>query len=121
MYCFVNVKSTYDANNALSLMTQCVEEVRVWMTQSLLKLTEDKTDFLVISSPYFHESVCDTLLKVGDAVISSSVQCRNLGVIFDSKLDMKQHVALWSANQLCSSFERLALFANIYLKTHVQR
>ena len=46
---FVNVKSTNDANNALSLMTQCVEAVRVWMTQSLLKLNEDKTDFL--SSP----------------------------------------------------------------------
>ena len=80
MYCFFNVKSTNDANNALSLMTQCVEAVRVWMTQSLLKLNEDKTEFLVISSPYFHESVCDTSLKVGDVVISSSAQCRNLGV-----------------------------------------
>ena len=76
MYCFFNVKST------------------VWMTQSLLKLNEDKTEFLVISSPYFHESVCDASLKVGDAVISSSAQCRNLGVIFDSKLDMKKHVAM---------------------------
>ena len=76
MYCFFNVKSTYDANNTLSLMTQCVEAVRVWMTrvQSLLKLNEYKTEFLVISSPYFHESVCDTSLKVGDAVISSSAQ-----------------------------------------------
>ena len=79
---------------ALSLMTQCVEAVCVWMTKSLLKLNEDKAEFLVISSPYFHESVCDTSLKVGDAVMSSSAQCRNLGVIFDSKLDMKQHVAM---------------------------
>ena len=94
MYCFFNIKSTNDANNALSLMTQCVEAVRVWITQSLLKLNEDKTEFLVISSPYFHESVSDTSLKVGDVVISSSAQCRNLGVIFDSKLDMKKHVAM---------------------------
>ena len=57
-------------------------------------MTVDKMEFLVISSPYFHESVCDTSLKVGDAVISSSAQCRNLGVIFDFKLDMKQHVAM---------------------------
>ena len=93
MYCFFNVKSTNDASNALSMMTQCVEDVRVWMTQSLLKLNEDKTEFLVITSPHFQESVRDTSLKVGDAVISSSPQCRNLGVIFDSKLDMKQHVS----------------------------
>ena len=59
-----------------------------------LNSTKIKTEFLVISSPYFHESVCDTSLKVGDAVISSSAQCRNLGVIFDSKLDMKKHVAM---------------------------
>ena len=61
--------------------------------QSLLKLNEDKTEFLVISSPHFQESVCDTSLKVGDAIISSSALCRNLGVIFDSKSDMKHHVA----------------------------
>ena len=29
---FFNVKCTNDANNALSLMAQCVEDVRVWMT-----------------------------------------------------------------------------------------
>ena len=33
-------------------------------------------------------------MKVGDVVISSSAQCRNLGVIFDSKMDMKKHVAM---------------------------
>ena len=75
-------------------MTQCVEAMSVWMRQSLLKLNGDKMEFLVISSPHFQESVCDTSLKVGDVVISSSAQCRNLGVNFDSKLDMKQHVAM---------------------------
>ena len=91
MDCFFNVKSTNDANNALSLMTQCVEDMCVWMTQSLLK--DDNSQFLVISSPHSQESVHDTSLTVGDVVISSSVQCRNRGVMFGSKLDMKQHVA----------------------------
>ena len=50
---------------------------------------DHKIDKIVISSPHFQESVCDTSLKVGDAVISSSVRCHNLGVIFDSKSDMK--------------------------------
>ncbi len=63
------------------------------MTQSLLKLNEDKTEFLVISSPHFQQLVRGTSLTVGDAVINSTVQCRNLGVIFDSKMDMKQHVS----------------------------
>ena len=44
-----------------------------------LKLNENKTEFLVTSSPYFQESVHDTSLKVRDAV-----KCHNLGVIFNS-------------------------------------
>ena len=87
------MKSTDGANRALSLMTQCVEDVRTWMTQSLLKLNEDKTEFLVVSSPYYQEIVRHTTMAVGDAVISSSEQCRNLGVIFDSKMNLKQHVS----------------------------
>ncbi len=93
IYCFFDVKSTNDANSSLSALTQCVEAVRNWMTQALLKLNDDKTEFLVISSPYYQESVRHTSLKVGDAVISSSEQCRNLGVIFDSKMNLKQHVS----------------------------
>ena len=34
----------------LSLMTQCVEAVRVWMTQSLLKLNE-RQNRIPLSSP----------------------------------------------------------------------
>ena len=119
MYCFFDVKSTNEANNALSVLTQCVEDVRIWMTQSLLKLNEDKTEFLVISSPYYQELVRHTTLKVGDAVISSSEQCRNLGVIFDSKMNLKQHVSSVCRSAF-SSFEKSALFADIYQMTHVQ-
>jgi hypothetical protein len=93
IYTFFNVKSSTDANDALSALTKCIEDVRVWMTQSLLKLNEDKTEFLVISSPYYQESVSKTSLNVGDAVITSAEHCRNLGVVFDSKMDMKKHVA----------------------------
>ena len=120
MYCFCNVKSTNDANNALSLMTQCVEAVRVWITQCLIKLNKDKTEFLVISSPYFHESVCDTSPKVGDAVISSSAQCRNLGVIFDSKLDMKQHVAMVCRSALFQ-LRKIGIIRKYFSDDHVQR
>ena len=85
LYCFY-VKSTNDPNNSLSVMTHCVEDVRVWMTQSLLiKRDEDKTESLVLSSPYYR----DSSLKVEDAAISGFVQCHNLGCIFDSKCDMK--------------------------------
>ena len=93
IYCFFNPKSPTDAGNALSILTRCIDDVRAWMNQALLKLNEDKTEFLVISSPYHQENLRNTSITVGDAVITSATQCRNLGVIFDAKLDMKPHVA----------------------------
>ena len=62
------------------------------MKQSLLKLNEDKTEFLTIASPFHHDKLSRTSLSVGDAAINSSSQCRNLGIIFDCNLNMKQHV-----------------------------
>ena len=93
IYCFFKAKSPSSADNALVALTSCIDDVRAWMTQALLKLNEDKTEFLVLSSPYYQENLCNISAKVGDAVITSATQCRNLGVIFDSKLDMKAHVA----------------------------
>ncbi len=93
IYCFFNVKSSTDADNALASLTKCVEDVRAWMTQSLLKLNDDKTEFLVMSSPHFQQTVCKKSMTIGDAVINSTQQCRNLGVTFDARMDLKKHVA----------------------------
>ena len=93
LYCFFDTKSSTEAASALSAMMKCIEDVQAWMGQSRLKLNEDKTEFLVVSSPYYQETVRKISLQMGDVVIKAAAKCRNLGVIFDSKLDMKDHVA----------------------------
>ena len=109
LYCFFNVKSSTDAGSALSAMMICIQDVQAWMSQSLLKLNEDKTEFLVVSSPHCQEYVKNITLRVGDVEVISCKKCRNLGVIFDSKLDMKDHVA-----SVCrSSFFQLRKISSI--------
>lgn len=63
------------------------------MVQARLKLNHDKTEFLVITSPYYLDKLDKTLLNVGGTALSPSKVCRNLGVLFDHYLNMKLHVS----------------------------
>ena len=63
------------------------------MLRNKLKLNQDKTELLVISSKYRPRPPLD-YIQVGDEVIKSSKQARNLGVGFDQYLDFKEHVKI---------------------------
>ena len=64
-----------------------------WMLCNKLKLNQDKTELLVISSKYRPRPPLD-YIRVGEEVIKSSKQARNLGVGFDQYLDFKEHVKI---------------------------
>ncbi len=72
-------------------MEQCVCKIREWMAQNFLKLNDDKTEVVLISSD---KSLHKTFppVKVGNEIISCSQDARNIGVIFDSKMNMESHV-----------------------------
>lgn len=62
------------------------------MSTHMLKLNDDKTEFLFISSSYFQNHFPDLSFLIGDATIRKSVTARNLGVMFDSTLSMSKQV-----------------------------
>ena len=109
IYYYFDAKSETSAVNSRILIENCIEEIREWMTQSRLKLNDDKTEFLVISLPYYKNKLKDVCLNIGDSQIQTSPHCRNLGVIFDSNMDMKKHVA----NVCRSSFYQLRNIGSI--------
>ena len=77
-------------------MQSCVDDVKLWMTQNKLQLNEGKTEALLIdpqNSPNLPLSI-----TIGQNDICFSRSVRNLGVIFDDKLSMKQQV-----NKICQS------------------
>ena len=51
IYCKFNLKS---ADEELKLITTYIVDVRSWMIKNKLKLNDDKTEFLVISSPSYY-------------------------------------------------------------------
>ena len=69
----------------------CVKDIGDWMLRNKLKLNQDKTELLAISSKYRPRPPLD-YIRVGEEVIKSSKQARNLGVGFDQYLDFKEPV-----------------------------
>ena len=47
LYCLFDVDS---CDVALTSVTNCIQDVRSWMIRSKLKINDDKTEFLVLSS-----------------------------------------------------------------------
>ena len=69
---------------ALHCLEACLEDVRVRMVANKLKLNEDKTEFMVITSQHYHTLYqhVGPLLSKGVEVIKATAALRNLGVTF---------------------------------------
>ena len=81
-------------NNIISQLENCIEDIRAWMKLNLLKLNDDKTEMLVITSRPSTSQSLNISVKVGDQYINPSDEPpKNLGVIFDSTCSLKDHVA----------------------------
>ena len=68
-------------------------DVKSWMTSNSLKLNDDKTEVMLVSSPQMAAkiNVPDTM-AVGNATVPFSRTVRNLGVTLDNHLEMIDHV-----------------------------
>ena len=86
---------SFDADQAsetLDKMMACICDIRSWMIRNKLKINDDKTEFLILSSPRSNFKF-DSSLVIGNCEIDPSSSCRNLGVLFDNRLSMDKHVA----------------------------
>ena len=72
----------------------CISDVKVWVVQNKLQLNDDKTEILLIGSAL--EIDLPSSVRVGQSDISFSSAARNIGVIFDSELALREQV-----NKLC--------------------
>lgn len=78
--------------HAVQILEKCILEIRSWMANHRLKLNDDKTEFITISSPHNNREMNSLNIKIGDETIIASRSVRNLGVIFDSVFNMENHV-----------------------------
>ena len=55
-----------DLNQAIAAVELCVHRIQAWMTQHQLKLNENKTDLLLVSSRHMARNIAAPSLHVGD-------------------------------------------------------
>ena len=78
------VSDAFSVQCAVAKLEGCISSVRGWMRKHMLKLNDEKTEFLII----YRNSVSKVFfpITVGDEPIQSSVCARNLDALFDQAM-----------------------------------
>ena len=83
---------------ALHRVEACIADIQKWMCRNRLKLNDDKTVVMLFSSKHnitFKEGIN---VRIGESIITPTLQVQNLGVTYDMTMTMDQHV-----NGMCRS------------------
>ena len=83
--------------DSLEVLRACISDVKIWAVNNKLSLNESKTEILHFTSKFRREQ-CLSNVNVGDSQIEPVPCARNLGVIFDQHMTMKDH-----AKSVCKS------------------
>ena len=96
LYLSFDVRDDDSLNNARETMQRCVSLVKAWMTANKLKLNDEKTEVMFLSSPYFKSAISTPNFEIDETIIKPNSSARNIGIVFDSTLSMNQQV-----NNMC--------------------
>ncbi|XP_060083129.1 uncharacterized protein LOC132562405 [Ylistrum balloti] len=77
-------------NIIVASLEACLNDISAWMNSNTLKLNQEKTELIVFSHKYQHTKGLQ--LKVGAQTFEAVQAVRNLGVHFDSSLNMEKQI-----------------------------
>ena len=89
---YIAIEHSANLHSELLRMEQCVADIRNWMRHNMLKLNDDKTELIVFASRYNQHFYSDASMMIGNTTVVCEPQVKNLGVIFDQVMSMRQHV-----------------------------
>ena len=84
--------------SALQALSKCIVELKSWMTENMLKLNNNKTEFFVATSPHFNRLMPSVQLHIGDEIITPTKTVRNLGIVFDNLMSMSPQITSLSSS-----------------------
>ena len=89
---YIAIEHSANLHSELLRMERCVADIRNWMRHNMLKLNDDKTELIVFASRYNQHLYSDASMMIGNTTVVCEPQVKNLGVIFDQGMSMRQHV-----------------------------
>ena len=96
LYILFRTDGSYDLSLAKRRVECCVNDIDCWMVNNGLKLNQDKTELVLISSKFRCRPSLE-FIQVVDEKIQPKPSARNLGVIIDQSLDLTDHMLTKSA------------------------
>ena len=123
IYINFNPKVPGDAAVALFKLSSCIEELRVWLINNMLKLNEAKTEFFISASTHNKTRLSDTILRVGTCEIKPLSTIKNLGIIFDTSMTMNDHITSLSRsiNFVLWNLARIRRFVDVDVSSAAMR
>ena len=96
LYIVFKPKDPSSIDNAIAKIEACVADIRAWMSRHFLKLNDEKTEILVITTKRT-KPVSEIRIRIGNdeisPVSSDADPPRNLGVYIDSFLSLDFHIS----------------------------
>ena len=80
LYIHFDPKDNDSINFALGRLSSCIDALKIWMKENMLKLNDDKTEFFVATPSNLRCKMHPVSLRVGDKTIYPSSSVRNIGV-----------------------------------------
>jgi len=75
-------------SSSLKNLEHCIGDIRLWMTQNLLRLNDNKTN---LASPHYVKSLNTQALQMGESSITPNGSVKILVVIFEQFINMYEH------------------------------
>ena len=82
-----------DAAISLSTLSTVLDSVHLWLTSNRLSVNPSKTEYLIIGTPQQRSKLTASSILFQGNILKPSDSTRNLGIIFDKDLSLKQHVS----------------------------
>ena len=80
-------------NEIIQSVSQCIFDVRCWMSENRLKLNEGKTEAMLIApSRVLASTSLPDRIQIDNTLVSFSSSVRNLGITIENDLSLNKHV-----------------------------
>jgi len=76
----------------LNNLEHCIADIRLWMTQNIIKPNDNKINIIYLASPHCVKSLNTPAIQMSASSITANGSVRNLGVIFYQCINMHEHI-----------------------------
>ena len=88
-------------HECIAKIENCIEEIGIWMIQNLLKLNNNKTEFILLGTQQQLSKLDNISFQIGSDTIISTDHVRNLGFIMDSLLKNDSYINKITSSSYC--------------------